>query len=85
MKNSGHLLKKLLIRQQTSDAADIDAFMAEKWALDTSMTVEETLAAKIAMIGENMNIRRFEKVVSENGYRCILHPRSRKDRCFSRS
>ena len=48
-------------------AADIDAFKAEKWALDTSMTVDEKLAAMIAKIGENMNIRRFEKIVSEDG------------------
>ena len=40
---------------------------AEKWALDTSMTVDEKLAAMIAKIGENMNIRRFEKIVSEDG------------------
>ena len=46
---------------------DIDAFKAEKWALDTSMTVDEKLAAMIAKIGENMNIRRFEKIVSEDG------------------
>ena len=50
-----------------TDAADIDAFKAEKWALDTSMTVDEKLAAMIAKIGENMNIRRFEKIVSEDG------------------
>ena len=36
-------------------------------ALDTSMTVDEKLAAMIAKIGENMNIRRFEKIVSEDG------------------
>ena len=31
------------------------------------MTVDEKLAAMIAKIGENMNIRRFEKIVSEDG------------------
>ena len=48
-------------------AADIDAFLAEAWALDTTKTVKEALAAQIAVIGENMNIRRFEKIVSEDG------------------
>ena len=47
---------------KTTSAADIDAFMAEPWAADTSMTVDEKLKAMIAVIGENMNIRRFQKV-----------------------
>ncbi|MBE5960491.1 MAG: elongation factor Ts, partial [Lachnospiraceae bacterium] len=49
-------------------AADIDAFLAEAWALDTTKTVKEELASQIAIIGENMNIRRFAKVTSENGF-----------------
>ena len=48
-------------------AADIDAFLAEPWAQDTTKTVKEALAAQIAVIGENMNIRRFKQVVEENG------------------
>lgn len=47
---------------KTTSAADIDAFLAEPWAADTSVTVDEKLKAMIAVIGENMNIRRFEKV-----------------------
>ena len=53
--------------EQAADTDAADAFKAEKWALDTSMTVDEKLAAMIAKIGENMNIRRFEKIVSEDG------------------
>jgi elongation factor Ts len=49
-------------------ATDIEAFLAEPWALDTSKTVNEALAAQIAVIGENMNIRRFEQVTEENGF-----------------
>ncbi|MEE0457559.1 MAG: translation elongation factor Ts, partial [Anaerovibrio sp.] len=49
-------------------AADIDAFMAEPWALDTTKTVKEALAAQIAVIGENMNIRRFKQVEEQNGF-----------------
>ncbi len=51
-----------------TEAADIDAFLAEAWALDTTKTVNEALAAQIAVIGENMNIRRFEQVKEENGF-----------------
>lgn len=53
-----------------SDAADMDAFMAEAWNQDASKTVKEALVDKIAVIGENLNIRRFEKVVAENG--CVV-------------
>ena len=44
-----------------STAADIDAFFDEKWALDTQFTVREALSQQVAVIGENLNIRRFEK------------------------
>lgn len=60
-------VKEVVEQAADTDAADIDAFKDEKWALDTSMTVDEKLAAMIAKIGENMNIRRFEKIVSEDG------------------
>ena len=53
-----------------SDAADMDAFMAEAWNADSSKTVKEALVEKVAVIGENLNIRRFEKVVAENG--CVV-------------
>ena len=52
----------------TTTAADIDAFLAEPWALDTSKTVKEELASQIAVIGENMNIRRFAQVEENNGF-----------------
>ena len=50
-----------------TSAADIDAFLAEKWAKDPSLTVAEALSSQISIIGENMNIRRFKQVVEENG------------------
>ena len=53
-----------------SSAADMDAFMAEKWNQDNSITVKEALVAQIAKIDENLNIRRFEKVVADNG--CVV-------------
>ena len=49
-------------------SADLDAFMAEKWIPDQSKTVAEALAGQIAVIGENMNIRRFEKVEELDGF-----------------
>ena len=49
-------------------AADMDAFMEEKWAKDESLTVKEALSSQISIIGENMNIRRFEQITEENGF-----------------
>ena len=51
-----------------TEAADIDAFLAEPWKFDTSKTVNEALAGQVAVIGENMKIRRFQKVEEENGF-----------------
>ena len=53
-----------------SEAADMDAFMEEKWNADESKTVKDALVEKVAVIGENLKIRRFEKVVAENG--CVV-------------
>ena len=53
-----------------SDAADMDAFMAEQWVEDPSKTVAEALVEKVAVIGENLKIRRFEKVSEPNG--CVV-------------
>ena len=52
----------------TTSAADIEAFLEEPWALDTTKTVKEALAAQIAVIGENMNIRRFSQMKEDNGF-----------------
>ena len=49
---------------------DIDAFMSEAWNLDASKTVKDALTEKVAVIGENLSIRRFEKIVAENG--CVV-------------
>ena len=53
-----------------SQSADIEAFMNEAWNLDTAKTVKEALTEKVAIIGENLSIRRFEKIVAENG--CVV-------------
>jgi elongation factor Ts len=51
-----------------TSAADIEAFLAEPWKFDTTKTVQEALAGQIAVIGENMNIRRFTQVTEEEGF-----------------
>ena len=51
-----------------TEAATTEEFLASTWKFDTTKTVNEALAAQIAVIGENMNIRRFAKVTEENGF-----------------
>ena len=45
-----------------NDYADLAAFMAATSSIDSSATVEEHHKAMVAKIGENLTIRRFEKV-----------------------
>ncbi|MBO5388586.1 MAG: elongation factor Ts [Lachnospiraceae bacterium] len=56
-----------------STAADVEALKEETWALDDSMTVAEKHAAMIARIGENMNIRRFERVNTDGMVVSYIH------------
>ena len=51
-----------------TEAATTEEFLASTWKFDAEKTVQEALSAQIAVIGENMNIRRFSKVTEENGF-----------------
>mgnify|MGYP003377668457 FL=1 len=63
-------VKAVATQAVNSDAADMDAFMAEAWNEDASKTVNDALVEKVAVIGENLKIRRFEKVAAEHG--CVV-------------
>ena len=56
-----------------TNAADMDAFMAEPWAADNSKTVRDALTQKISVIGENLSIRRFEKLVTDGCVVSYIH------------
>lgn len=56
-----------------SDAADMDAFMAETWIEESDKTVKDALVGKIAVIGENLNIRRFDKIVTDGCVVSYIH------------
>lgn len=57
-----------------SDAADLDAFLNEAWLADSSKTVKDIVTDRVAVIGENINIRRFEKLVATDGcVSCYIH------------
>ena len=57
----------------TTNVATIEEFLDEAWALDTTKTVKEELASQIAVIGENMNIRRFAKVTTDGLVVSYIH------------
>jgi len=61
-----------LVSQQAlaSESANIDEFLTENWLKDSSKTVKEVLVEQISFIGENLSIRRFEKVEAKNG--CVV-------------
>lgn len=53
-----------------SNAVTVEELLAEDWKAEPGKTVKESLVEKIARIGENLNIRRFEKITAENG--CVV-------------
>ena len=57
----------------SSEAKDMDAFLAEKWEEDPSLTVADALSQEVAIIGENLKIRRFEKYVKESTGRLVSY------------
>ena len=52
----------------TTAAADIEGFLAEESKAEAGKTVKEALDGKVAVIGENLNIRRFAKVSAADGF-----------------
>ena len=50
-----------------NDVKTVEELEAAKWIDNEAQTVKEALVEKIATIGENMTIRRFEKLVAEDG------------------
>ena len=66
-------VKEVLDQIVSSNAADVEALKDEKWAADPSMTVAEKHAAMIAKIGENMNIRRFERIETTGQVVSYIH------------
>ncbi len=57
----------------SSDAADMDAFFAETWKDDPQFTVKEELSQQVAVIGENLNIRRFERYTKQGSGKLVSY------------
>ncbi|MCI2049149.1 MAG: translation elongation factor Ts [Lachnospiraceae bacterium] len=60
-------VEKVAKQALDTNVADMDAFMAEKWEDDPSVTVSEQLVNMIAVISEKLSIRRFEKIEAPEG------------------
>jgi len=57
----------------TSDAKDMDAFMEETWKFEPEFTVAQALSQKVAVIGENLKIRRFEKFEKQGSGKLVSY------------
>lgn len=56
-----------------SNSANMDDFFAEKWQFGDAETVKDALSGKIAVIGENLNIRRFDKIEKQENGRLVSY------------
>ncbi|MCD8381123.1 MAG: translation elongation factor Ts [Lachnospiraceae bacterium] len=61
-------VKSVATQAVKSNSEDLDAFLSEPWLEKPEVTVKDALVEKVAVIGENLTIRRFEKVVEEDGF-----------------
>ena len=51
----------------------MDAFFAETWKDDPQFTVKEELSQQVAVIGENLNIRRFERYTKQGSGKLVSY------------
>lgn len=61
------LAKNLTKQAALSKVATVEELLAEQYIADNSVTVQDAMTALIAKLGENMNLRRFERFTIENG------------------
>lgn len=66
-------VKAVVEQAIATEAKDMDTFMAEAWNGDASKTVKDALTEKISVIGENLSIRRFEKIVTDGCVVSYIH------------
>lgn len=56
-----------------SSADTVEALSEEAWVKDSSKTVKEELVSQIAVIGENLSIRRFQKINTDGIIVAYVH------------
>ncbi len=68
-----NFVKEVAEQALKSNASDINAFMAESWAKDSSKTVNDVQVEMTATIGEKISIRRFAKVAASGAVATYVH------------
>ena len=63
----------VLAQALATEATNMDEFMAEPWNADNSKTVQDALTEKVAVIGEKLTIRRFEKITTDGCAVAYIH------------
>ena len=66
-------VKAVLEQVYASDAVDVDELMNDKLLSDPSKTLKEELVSQIATIGENITVRRFARIKSDNLVVAYIH------------
>ena len=66
-------VKNVVEQAIATEAADMEAFMAEEWKAEAGKTVNEALTEKISVIGEKLSIRRFEKITTDGCVVAYIH------------
>jgi elongation factor Ts len=60
------------IARQAAGSQDVESMMAQPYIEDQSVTVEEAVKRAIAQIGENIQVRRFERYALDEGTQGIV-------------
>ncbi len=63
----------LLQNKLQNQMQQIWMLFAETWQDDPQFTVKEELSQQVAVIGENLNIRRFERYTRENAGKLVSY------------
>ena len=66
-------VKDVVKQVALNNPASVEELLAQKFINDESLTVQEELTNKIATIGENMSIRRFERYETEGTVASYIH------------
>ena len=61
-------VNKVAEQAMGSGAENLEDFLAEAWKFEDGKSVNDALVAAIAVISENLKIRRFAKMEEENGF-----------------
>lgn len=61
------IAKNLAKQASVTNSSNVEDFVEEKYIADGNITIKDVVVALIAKLGENMNVRRFDKFSIENG------------------